>query len=76
MSGFADDAFSLESLGEASSETLEPGALADLQFGLRVEGWRERGLLLRHLTEQILEESSPELLQRGPASLEPDRGDE
>jgi hypothetical protein len=43
MSGFPDEAFSLDALGDAPpAETLEPGYLADLDYVLRFQSWRER----------------------------------
>ena len=65
MSGsFSDDAFSLEALRAApSSDLLEPGDLDDLHYALRVQGWYERGRLLRDLEERLLagEDISPQL---------------
>jgi hypothetical protein len=76
MSGFSEDAFSLDGLRDAPApDSLEPGALDDLHYALRVEGWRERGQRLRRLTAELLAETSPELLSDGPASPESDRGE-
>jgi hypothetical protein len=75
MSGFSEDAFSLDALRETPApDSLEPGALGDLHYALRVQGWRERGRRLRDLTEQILAEAYPELLSDGPPSPESGQG--
>jgi hypothetical protein len=75
--GFSEEAFDLAALRAAPpSDSLEPGTLDDLHYALRVQGWRERGRRLRRLTEQMLAESSPELLSGDSASPVSDRGDQ
>jgi hypothetical protein len=61
VSGFSEEAFSLQSLGDAlPGELLQPGGLEELHRALLVDGCRDQLLLVERLIEQRLAESDVE----------------